>query len=224
MTSAPFFVREPDRGTALVIVLMAATLLGALSAAIVLVVMSDGMASANHGAGQQTLYAADAALEATLGELRVTDWRMLPGGAVSGRLWDGVQAPRAPDGTILDLARLTAERQAESDGLFALSPNRPVWHLFAHAPFTDLTPGVVVPPAYLLVWVADDGDEGDGDAERDSNDVLVVRAEALGVSGAHRSVEATICLQTADSVAAGAGGDSVVPRREVRVLSWREAR
>jgi len=223
MTTSPPPTSSAERGTALLTVLMVTTLVGSLAAAIVFVVMTDSLASANHGAAQHALYAADAALEATLGELRLADWRVLPGGGVSGRLWDGALAPRAPDGTILDLARLTLERQAESDAIFRASPDRPVWHLFGHAPFQDLVPDAVTLPAYLLVWLQDDGDEGDGDGERDSNDVLVVRAEAFGASGAHRSVQATICLQTAD-VAGGEPGVPVVARRAVRVLSWGEVR
>ena len=223
MTTSPAPTSSGERGTALVTVLMVTTLVGSLAAAVVFVVMTDSLASANHGAARHALYAADAALEATLGELRLADWRVLPGGAVSARLWDDAQAPRAPDGTTLDLARLSLERQAESDEIFTASPNRPVWHLFGHAPFQDLVPGTVAPPAYLLVWLQDDGDEGDGDGERDSNDVLVVRAEAFGASGAHRSVQATVCLET--TVAAGGEpGVPVVARRAVRVLSWREVR
>jgi hypothetical protein len=215
--------RGRDKGTALICVLMVTTLLATLSAAVVLVVMTDSMASANHGAAQQALYAADAALEQTMSELRATDWSTAPGSVVSARLWDGAHAPRAPDGTVLDLARRAVERQADSDRIFGPSPNRPVWRLFGHAPFSDLTPGgVVVPPAYLVVWMADDGDEGDGDPERDSNDVLMVRVEAFGTSGAHRSVEATLSLQTGP--AAGGSGGPPSSRHEVRVLAWREVR
>jgi hypothetical protein len=48
-----------------------------------------------------------------------------------------------------------------------------------------------VSPAYLLVWVADDG-EGDGDPAVDSNGQILVHAEAYGASGACRGVEAAI--------------------------------
>jgi type II secretory pathway pseudopilin PulG len=208
-----------ERGTTLLCVLMITTLLATLAAAVVLVVIANSMASANHGAAQQALYAADAALEQTIGELRLADWRTLPGFVVSNRLWDGVQAPRAPDGTVLDLARLTADRQAASDALFGASPDRPVYRLFGHARFRDLVPGVTTVPAYLLVWVKDDGDEGDGDPERDSNEVVMVRAEAFGVAGAHRSIEATLARQTGPPAGGPGGG-----RFDVRVLSWREVR
>jgi hypothetical protein len=215
-----------EAGTALICVLMVTTLLATLSAAAVLVVMTESMASANHGAAQQALYAADAALEQTLSELRAADWRSLPGVEVSAQLWDGALTPRGPDGAVLDLAQLLTARQAESDAAFGISPDRPVWRLFGHAPLSDLTPaGAVVPPAYLLVWMADDGDEEDGEPGRDSNDVLMVRVEAFGASHAHRSIEATLALQTGPAAEAGEpGGPPPDNRHEVRVLSWKEVR
>ncbi|MEN3338489.1 MAG: hypothetical protein V7647_2165 [Acidobacteriota bacterium] len=214
-----------QRGTALICVLMVTTLLGTLSGAVALVALSETMTSANHGAAEQALYAADAALEATIGELRTADWRGIPGAAVSDRLQDASLSPRTPDGRILDLAALSAERQSASNAVFAPSPNRPVWHLFARGSLTDLAPaGVVVPPAYLLVWVADDGDEADGDAARDSNQVVMVRAEAFGAAGAHRSVQATVTLQNAPAGPPPEGGGPPPLRYAVRVLSWREVR
>lgn len=216
-----------EHGAALIAMLMVITLLGALSAAVVLVTTAESRAAANHSAAQVALYAADAALEQTISELRGADWRTLPGGAVSARLWDGRAAPRAPDGTVLDLAQLTAARQAESDAPYGALANRPLWRLFAHAPCADLAPaGVVMPPVYLLVWMADDGDESDDDPERDSNDVVLVRAEALAASGARRSIEATLSRETgpAPGSTEPAGGASPALRQEVRILSWREVR
>jgi hypothetical protein len=226
MILRPSVSRAREAGTALICVLMVTTLLATLAAAAVLVVMTESMASANHGAAQQALYAADAALEQTLSELQAADWRSLPGVAVSARLVDGALTPRAPDGAVLDLAQLAIARQAESDAAFGISSDRPVWRLFGHAPFSDLVPaGEVIPPAYLLVWMADDGDEGDGEPGRDSNGVLMVRVEAFGASHAHRSIEATLALLTGPPAeAAEPGGPAPENRHEVRVLSWKEVR
>ena len=47
-----------------------------------------------------------------------------PGATVSPRMWDGAQTPRAPDGSLVDLPRLAAERQADSDSRAA-----PTWVL-----------------------------------------------------------------------------------------------
>lgn len=213
-----------ERGIALVTVLIVTMVVGTLSAAIVLVVMSNSLASANHAAAQQALYAADAALEETIAELRTTDWRVLPGGSSSLRLRDGSASPRAPDGTPVALDRLRAALQAGADARFGTGPNRPVWHLYGRAPYGNLVPGLIVPPAYLLVWIADDGDEGDGDPERDSNQIVLVRSDAFGASGAHRTVEATLALQTAPGGVVDADAPPPSERREVRILSWRDVR
>ena len=223
MTWVP--ARAGDRGSALICVLMVTTLLATLSGALVLVVMSETMASANHGAAQQALYAAEAALDDTLGELQTTDWRTLPGAAFSACLRDAALTPRAPDGTVLNLAALAAQRQAESDAVFVASADRPVWRLFGRGSFGDLAAGRAnVPPAYVLVWVADDGEDGDGDGGRDLNNVVMVRVEAYGGAGAHRSIEATVTLQVLAGPAPTEGSAPPPARTAVRVLSWREVR
>ncbi len=224
MTRALLNRLRVERGTALVTVLMVTTLVATLSAAIVLVVMSNSLASANHGAAQQALYAADAALESTISELRTTDWRAIPGGDASLRLRDGSASPRAPDGRSVAPDRLRAALQADSDARYGTGPNQPVWYLYGRARFADLLSGPIVPPAYLIVWPADDGDERDGDPERDSNQVILARAEAFGVAGAHRTVEATLSLQTAPGAMVDPESPPPPERREVRVLSWREVR
>lgn len=209
--------RLREDGIALMPVLMATTLVATLAAALVLVVMSDSLASANHGAAQQALYAADAALEQTAVELRTVDWRLLPGSGTSRRLDDAGAPPSLPGIGPLDLARLTAGTQAETDARYGSLPDRPVWRVFGRGSFARLLRRRVVPPAYLVVWVADDADERDGNPGLDTNGIVLVRAEAFGPAAARRSVEATLALQES------AVGDPV-PRREVRMLAWRESR
>jgi len=223
MIRPPF--RTGQRGSALICVLMVTTVLATLSGALVLVVMSESMASANHGAAQQAVYAAEAGLEDTLSELQTADWRSLPGTAVSACLRDPALTPRAPDGMALNLVALAAARQAESDAVFAASPDRPVWRLFGHGPFGDLAPGRPnIPPAYLLVWVADDGEDGDGDAARDANSRVMLRVEAYGAAGAHRSIEAVVMLQVLAAPPPADGSPPPPARTAVRVLSSREVR
>ena len=73
---------------------MVTTLLATLSGALVLVVMSESMASANHGAAQQAVYAAEAGLEDTLSELQTADWRTSAGsGGVGVPPRPGADAP-----------------------------------------------------------------------------------------------------------------------------------
>ncbi len=220
-------LRPRERGTALLCVLMVTTVLATLSAAVVLITSIESRAAANYTAAQHALYAADAALESVVSELRGADWSLLPGVLRSRRLRGNMQPPRAPDGRVLDLARLQRERQAMSDGRAVVAGNNPVWHLFGHGPFSDLTsPAAVVPPVYLLVWVGEDDGEEDREPDRDSNGILKVRVDAFGVLGAHRSVDATLSRQV--GVAPGSPhpdtGLPPVMRAEVRVLSWKEVR
>src|SRR5262245_23711270 len=124
-----------ERGGALIATLMVMALLGTLAAALALVVSTEGVTSANYAAAQQALYAADAGFERTVGELRLlTSWRNVPASSSNSRdLNDGLTLARAPDGASLDLVRLTARRQGESDALYPTTPDRPVWRLFGHA-------------------------------------------------------------------------------------------
>jgi hypothetical protein len=214
-----------ERGTALLCALLIIALLTTLGAALVVVVTAETLVSAHHAASQQALYAAEAAAERAIGELRaLPTWQTVPmPGSTSAfaDLNDGSLAPELPDGTVLDLAQLAVERQADSNGFFPNTPDRPEWRLFGHVSLDQLA-GEVAPAAspYLIVWVADDPDDLDGDPSRDSNDVLMVRSEALAGAGVRRSVQATILRQSALDGVAGGG----VMRSDVKVIAWLEMR
>ena len=213
-----------DRGTVLVSALMVTALLGTLGAALAFVVTTESVIAANHRAAQQGLYAADAGVERAIGELRrLTTWRTVPGSAESSAsdFNDGAIAPRAADGTALDLARLTSRRQADSNTFYPDAPDRPLWHLFAHASLDRMiSGGGSARSPYVVVWIADDPDDLDGDPSLDSNDIVIVRSEAFGIRGGRRAVEATILRESAlDGAAAGAPS-----RSDVSVIAWREVR
>src|SRR3954454_17860076 len=127
-----------DRGSVLLSALMIIVLIATLGAALGLVVSTELAAAANYEGSERALYAADAAIERAIGELRLlSTWALVPTPSATTSLSDfndGQSVPRAPDGLTLNLAQLTSRRQAESDALYPNSPNRPIWHLFAHAP------------------------------------------------------------------------------------------
>jgi hypothetical protein len=214
-----------ERGTALICALMVTALLATLGAALVFVVTAESLVGANHRASQQGLYAADAGLERAIGELRrLSTWQLVPapgGGSSSGDFNDGALAPQLSDGRILDLARLTTERQTDSNLFYPDTPDRPVWQLFAHASLNRMIAGdagTALP--YVVVWVADDPDDLDGDPGRDSNDILIMRSYAFGVRGARRAVEATVFRESAlDGAVAGS-----LTRSDVSVIAWRDVR
>jgi hypothetical protein len=215
---------QGQRGTALVCALMVTALLATLGAALVLVVTAESLVGANHRASQQGIYAADAGLERAIGELRrLSTWQLVPGpggGSSSGDFNDGAFAPQLPDGRILDLARLTIERQTDSNLFYPDTPDRPVWRLFAHASLNRMIAAGGTASPYVVVWVADDPDDLDGDPGLDSNDILIVRSSVFGIRGARRAIEATIVRESAmDGLVAGG-----VTRSDVSVIAWREVR
>ena len=99
-------------------------------------------------------------------------------------------------------------------GVFSATARSAIW----------LPAGRTFPPAYLLVWVADDGEDGDGDAARDSNSRVMLRVEAYGAAGAHRSIEAVVVLQVLAAPPPADGSPPPPARTAVRVLSSREVR
>jgi len=225
--------REPgsDRGVAIVLVLLGMLLLSALGMALALNTSIERQVSAAYSSSADVFYAADAALEIALQELsQVPDWNVVLTGAASTFV-DGLAGPRVlPDGSLLDLEQVTdaancgrspcsmADMQVVT-GARPWGANNPVWLLYAHAPLEHLSPGVIDSNVYVVVWVADDSDDRDGDPATDTNDVIVVHAAAFGIRGGHREVEAT--LRREEAIAAGLPG---VMRTDVRLIAWRELR
>jgi hypothetical protein len=209
--------RRAERGVALVSTLRVTTLLTTLGAGLVLVAASETFVSTSHREARVTLYAADAALQRALADLRgLADWGAVLAAVptnVRSTFDDGRTLAAAPDGRTLNLTRLTVGLQAASDAVFAgPAPDRPVWNVFAQGDLGRLAPGRPTTLPYVIVWVADDPADGDADATRDSNAVILLHAEAFGLSRARRTIDMTVAR---DATAALAG------RTSIRVLTWR---
>jgi hypothetical protein len=206
-----------ERGSALLIVLLAATLIGAVAAALVVTSTTETLVSGAYRTSREALYGTDAVLEAAIHDLAgIADWSVVLAaepGNVTASFSDGNARPLAPDGRVLSLVTLTANRQAASDALYgpaAFGADAPRWRLFAHAALgAILPPGSAAAPVYVLVWVADDGSDGDGNPSRDTNGRLLIYAEGFGSGGARRPLEAAITR-------AGTG--------VVRLAAWKDAR
>ena len=191
-------VRESsdEKGAALLIAILTTMLLAALAASLVYVSTTETLISAAFRHGEETSNAADAALERALLDLDLLpDWSPALSGTVAS-FSDGQIQFIAPDGRRFDLGQLTQQRQRESDERYggqAFGADTPQWRLYAHASLGHLLPaGIVSQPAYLVVWVADDGWDGDGDPSADSNRLVLVHAEAYGAGGARRAFEASV--------------------------------
>jgi hypothetical protein len=203
-----------ERGSAILMALLLALLVGAIAAALVAVTTTETLIAASYRHAQEAAFGAEAALERALHDLSIEpDWsRVLaaPPANLTSTFDDGQAAVRGPDGATLDLAQLTAVRQRDSDARYGASTfgaDTPQWRLYAHAAPRDLLSarGLEV-PLYLVVWVADDESDGDGDASADSNRRILVRAAAYGARGARKAVEARLAR---------------TPTGELRLDGWR---
>jgi hypothetical protein len=189
-----------EHGAALLIAILTTVLLAALAASLVYVSTTETLISAAFRHGEETSSAADAALERALLDLdRQTNWSTVllpPPANVVSTFVDGSLQFVAPDGRRLDLGQLTAQRQRDSDSTYGaqgFGADNPQWRLYAHAPLAGvLPPGAATQPAYLIVWVADDGWDGDGNPSVDSNGRILVHAEAYGGGAARRAIEASV--------------------------------
>jgi hypothetical protein len=205
----------------LIAAVMITSLVGALAASLVFIVTIESRVGRHHQAAESGAYAAAAGIERLIGDLRRwPTWQPVPSMASTALSFnDGRVSPTLADGTTLDLAWRTSDRQAASDAFYPIGSNRPVWTLYAHASLARITAiGVPMSNPYVVVWVADDPDDLDGDPSLDSNGVILARAEAFGVRGGWRAIEATL----AASIVRDDAGAAVASH--VTVIAWREAR
>jgi hypothetical protein len=225
-----------ERGVALLIAMMAIVLVMALGTALLLAAGIEARIARNFAGSTQALYAAEAGIEQAVDDLRtVPDWNAVLAGAVRSAFVDGPGGPRnLSDGRRIDIAEVAnlancrrpgACSDAELDAVTAArprGPDNPRWQPFAWGPLNAIVPGGADSPFFIVVLVADDPSENDGnplvDGSRPCDDeesagecnpgtgVIVMRSEAFGPFGAHRAIEATL----------------VRPGPEIR--SWRELR
>ena len=180
-------------------------------------VTTETLISGNHRDAVEALYAADGGIERAIGDLRtLADWQSVPGAAAGNAtpdFRDGASAPRLSDGTILDLS--AADARAAGRQQCRLSGRARTVRSGASSPTRRSTgccpPGVIRSPAYVVLWIADDVDDGDGDPLRDSNGALLVRAEAFGLRGVRRRIDATLARER--------GGRWVRSRKTTRASS-----
>lgn len=230
--------RAAERGSALVLALMATLVMTTLGSALVLLAVTETRIVQVTAAGIEALYGADAAIERAMLDLAaLPDWDdALAGRAVSGfvdgpprgvRVFAGARIDLDEATNLLRCGRRAACRDAETTAVTAERPwgaNNPRWQLYAWGPLArafgdaEREPGAV----YVVVWVADDPGEVDGDPFRDGPEddnpgrgQVVLIAYAYGTSGARRAVQAT--------AARADGGDPPAPR-QVRATAWREVR
>lgn len=229
-----------SRGVVLVLAVLVTSVVSALALGLAIIVSASQLAAGRGAEGAALLNAAEAGLELAAYELaRRPDWNQVLSGVVVASAADGAPAGARiiPAGGWVSLTGETNQLNCGRTGpcsqaeLAAFTPDRPwgannpVWRPFLYGPMHQLGPFAQPTPAYVVVWVADDSRELDGDPLSDSalgdphgGGVLRVRAVAYGAMDARRVVEAELArvCRRADGTLACAPG--------IRVQSWREVR
>lgn len=225
-----------QRGIALIMVVLITTFLSALGIGLMMAVFMDRLATGNLAGSVAMLYAADAGIELAARDLAtLEDWDLALSGALRSSFADGAPTGSRgiPGGGMVDLAAVTnmlncnkatdctvTQMNANSRAR-PWGANNPRWTLFAYGPMNGVTQFVRPAPCYLAVWIADDVREEDANPLSDQPDeaeaghgIVRVHAEAFGVAGSRRGIEAELARVCQP------GG--CLPG--IRVQSWQELR
>jgi hypothetical protein len=210
-------------GSSLVVVLLLMFLLSAIAMGMAVVCSVETTVASRFVQATQALFAAEAAVNIAVAELRpMADWTPVLAGVRSSTLSDGAFAgvKRLPAGGTVALccgSSSVSGRLARENGLSGAFARRAlVWRPFLWAPLATLLPASSSPGTYIVVFVQDDEDDGDGSGITDLNGRVVVRAEAVQPDGLRRSVEALVARERGDPLR------GLAPA--VRLLRWREVR
>lgn len=228
-----------QRGIALIMAVLLTTFLSALGVGVMMAVFMDRLAVGNMSGSVALLYAADSGIEIAAREIaRAEQWNAVLSGAVLSEFSDGVPggARGIPGGGTIDLTvatnmlncgKATSCTAAQMNANSLERPwgaNNPRWQLFAYGSMTRFTSLVRPAPCYLAVWIADDPREQDGDPSTDASGeddpghgIVRVHAEAFGVTGSRRVVEAELAR-----VCPAGPEPACLPG--IRVQSWQELR
>ena len=212
-----------ERGTALLLAIALVLLLLALGAAVSIASRTETLIAANFRQGLEALYAAEGSVAHALRDLdAIADWSTVLSGAVASSFTDGaaIGSRTLPDGSMITLCctqpSLTYEVQQRAHSGRSWAADTPQWQIFAWGPAAAWLPGRLDTAVYVVVWVADDPDDGDGNPAADSNRIIELYAQALGPKGARRVVDVLIGRDPGSEAGSSPAG--------VRILSWREVR
>jgi Tfp pilus assembly protein PilX len=231
--------RWADQGFATIAVLIVSGLVGLVAIGLALMVSIEHLTARNHRESVALVHAAEGGVElAARAMARAADWDAVLSGLVQA---PGVDGP--PSGLrdlgggarvdldarthMLNCGRPVPCTQADLTAITSDRPwgeNNPHWRLFLYGRLADLGPFRSPAPTYVLVWVADDAREEDGDASRDGasarggQGLVRVRGEAVGAGGGRRAIEAELSRVCRTTVSA----PTCLPG--IRVQSWRDVR
>ena len=227
---------------ALIIALMAMTMMIALGTALILTTTTESKIAHNFRSASEATYAADAMLERAVADLdAIADWNTLLNGAARSAFVDGLPsgARTLADGTVINLTEVVNVANCEKpsactdDDMNRVTDvrpwglNNPRWQPLSWGSLNGLTPaGSASSPFYGIVMVADDPSECD-------NAPLVDGGVPIPPCGTSSSVNPGAGVLSLRAEAFGPFGthkiiEATVTRADgavgVRMLSWREVR
>lgn len=223
------------RGVAVVLALLAMTLVSALVTGLIVVTTVERVSSANLDDAVALANASEAALELAVGALEaIADWDEVLNGTRTSGLVDGPPGARilGPSetvdlvglGHVLTCGRPTPCSAAQIRAITLDRPwgaNNPRWQIFLHQPLTAPPLPGPAPRLYAAVWIGDDGGEVDGDPGRDGAGpngegryVVRARAESFSARGGRHAIDAELA-RVCDAGPAGPCGPGV------RIRAWR---
>ncbi len=165
---------------------MGMTILMALGAALVVITSTETIIAGNFRNSRQAFYAAEAAAELAIAELRTrTNWIGVVEGTERSQFIDG--APGGVRALPTDApVDLTAIVNIANCNAAAPCGGVPRWQLFAYGPLRDLAPpGASDSPFYIVAFVS-------GGQTESGAPLVTIRAEAFGPRGAYQALEVTL--------------------------------
>lgn len=204
-----------ETGIALLHVVLLMTMLTAVTGGAAMLARIEVFVSRHHRTEREAAYAAQAMLAVAFQDLdRVAQWTDVLSGSQFATFADGaVGTPRQiPGGGTVRVCcgagTLTERVQAES-GLG--------WRPYGWQSLGGLLGLPDAARYYVVAWIVDDGDDGDGDPAIDNNGRILVRAEAVTPLGVRKALEAIVQRAPPDAV-------SGVYSPGLQMLTWRDMR
>ena len=220
-----------EAGSALLPVLLLMFLFTAIALGAAAVVRIEVIVAERYRQSAEAMHAADGAIDVAVSELRnIAEWTpVLNGARRSVHSQGGFGGLRTvPGGGSISLccaADSVSGRLAAETALSASPARRLVaWQPFLWATFDSLVPRNPPSRLFVVVFVGEDEEEVGLDGNRDANETVLVRAEAVDPGGIRRVIEALVARRPVEVVAPEAPVPGPLLRPVIGVLRWQEAR
>jgi hypothetical protein len=222
---------DAERGGALLSVILIMFLFAAIALGATAVIRVERLVGDQYRQSSMALSAAEAGGETVASELRVmAAWTPVINGTAQSALSQGVfsGSKPVPAGGSVNLCcglGSAADRLATDTSLSPLPARRAIrWRPYLWTTLDALAPRDPPSRLFVAVWVGNDEDDPGGESS-DTNDLVLIRSEALEPNGLRRIVEALIGRHPrVGGLYAGGSLTEEERRMRIGILRWREIR